>query len=249
MRVIINADDLGISSTVNYGIMRLISDGKITSSTIIANAPATGEAVAMALKENRGSFGVHLNLTQFKPLNKDPCLSPILDEEGFFRGGAIREVPITSRLRTAVFEEWSAQIQHLISLGHMPSHIDSHHHVHTVPGLFPVLKRVQRKFGIRRVRISMNIYGGGHTASRALLASKALWNMALRRYYSTVTTERFTSFEIFHKVAETLPASLSSVELMVHPGDPYLEPETELLTTPWRERLNHQTQLISYKDL
>jgi predicted glycoside hydrolase/deacetylase ChbG (UPF0249 family) len=249
MRLIINADDLGISSSANYSIMGLISDGKITSSTIIANGPATGEAVALVLKEKRGSCGVHLNLTQFKPLTKGPGLSPILDGEGFFRGGAIREVPLTSRLRNAVFEEWSAQIQHLISLGHIPSHIDSHHHVHTIPRLFPVLKRVQRKFGMRRVRISMNIYGGGHTASRALLASKALWNMALRRYYSTVTTEAFTSFEIFHKVAVTLPASLSSAELMVHPGDPYLDAETELLTTPWREGLKYPTQLISYKDL
>lgn len=134
-----------------------MAQGCITSSTILANGPAFDNAILRIRDYPQCSIGVHLNLTEFRPLVAGG-LFPILDGEGCFAGGRIRHIPIGGQLREAIFQEWCAQIERLASLGLRPSHIDSHHHVHTIPALFPVLKRVQRRFGLRKVRITMNIY-------------------------------------------------------------------------------------------
>ena len=157
MLIIINADDLGLSTAVNEAIFDLMERGHITSSSLFANAPATEEAIIELRQHKNWSFGVHLNVTAFRPLTRSAALSPILDNSGGFTN-SIRLTPITSQLREAIFQEWSAQIERLLAMGLTPSHIDLEQHVHTIPDLFFVLKRVQRRFGIRKARISKNIY-------------------------------------------------------------------------------------------
>jgi predicted glycoside hydrolase/deacetylase ChbG (UPF0249 family) len=246
MLTIINADDLGLSTAVNEAIFDLMERGHITSSSLLANSPAAEEAVVEARRRKNGSFGVHLNVTEFRPLTRNAALSPILDSSGCFAGNSIRSTPITSQLREAIFQEWSAQIERLRAMGLSLSHIDSHHHVHTIPGLFFVLKRVQRRFGIRKVRISKNIYPTRAKASRSLLLRKRLWNTALRQYYPTITTGGFTSLADFFDAAQHQKIYHSSVELMVHPGGPGYREETDLLMTPWRECLPFQITLIDF---
>jgi len=157
MDLIINADDLGTSLEINDSIFYLMSRNIVTSSTIIANAPAFNDAVGKMLHHADKSFGVHLYLTQFKPLTENPTFKTIVDDNGNFNGN-IMNIPIDSALRQAVFEEWYAQIKKIQSFGIKISHIDSHQHVHTIPHLFMVLKKIQKTFEIRRVRISKNIY-------------------------------------------------------------------------------------------
>jgi predicted glycoside hydrolase/deacetylase ChbG (UPF0249 family) len=249
MFMIINADDLGLSTTVNKAIFNLMAEGHVTSTSLLANAPATEEAIVELRRQKSLSFGVHLNVTEFHPLTKNAELSPILDSRGCFLGNSIRSTAITPRLREAIFQEWSAQINRLLGVGLTPSHIDSHHHVHTIPGLFFVLKRVQRRFGIRKVRISKNIYSTKTQASRSLLLRKIFWNAALRRYYPTITTSGFTSLADFFDAAQHQKIRYPSVELMVHPAGLGYSEETELLITPWRDHLPFEATLVSYGSL
>ena len=131
MLIIINADDLGLSTAVNEAIFDLMERGHITSSSLFANAPATEEAIIESRQHKNRSFGVHLNVTAFRPLTRSAALSPILDNSGWFTN-SIRLTPITSQLREAIFQEWSAQIERLLAMGLTPSHIElgttrSHH--------------------------------------------------------------------------------------------------------------------------
>jgi predicted glycoside hydrolase/deacetylase ChbG (UPF0249 family) len=249
MLMIINADDLGLSTSVNKAIFNLMAQGHVSSASLLANAPATEEAIVELRHQKNRSSGVHLNVTEFRPLTRNAELSPILDNSGCFSTNSIRSTAITSQLREAIFEEWSAQINRLVALGLTPSHIDSHHHVHTIPGLFLVLKRVQRRFGIRKVRISKNIYSTKTQASHALLLRKSFWNAALRYHYATITTSGFTSLADFIDAAQHQKMRHPSVELMVHPGGPGYSEETELLTTPWRDRLPFEVSLINFSSL
>lgn len=248
-QIIVNADDLGISSQVNDAIFNLMTEGRVTSATMLANGSQVAEAAARVRDFPRCSFGAHLNLTEFKPLTTDSALAPILNEAGEFASNRIREIHVGSRLREAIFHEWCAQIARLRTLGVELSHIDSHHHVHTVPSLFPVLKRLQKASGIRRVRLSMNIYGPRAKTSSLLLLQKRLWNFAVRNFHSTATTARMTDLNVFLETAGRMNTAAQIIEVMVHPGSPLFRDETELLRGPWLERLPFKAQLISYLEL
>jgi len=249
MKVIINADDLGMSLEVNNAIFELMAQGRVTSATMMANGAALEDAVVRAGRMNGCSFGVHLNASQFKPLTTHPGLLPILDKEGCFAGNAVREVPITSEIRTAIFQEWCAQVERIRAAGVSISHLDSHHHTHTVPGLFTVFKGVQRRFGIRKARATMNIYSRRTPGRWPLLARKAVWNFALRHYYHTITTNGFTSLQIFTEAASEKKLGYRSVELMVHPGGDSFAEETRLLCTDWWQKIPVTISRINYHEL
>jgi len=249
MKVIINADDLGFSRPVNDAIFDLMSRGKITSATIMANGGAVQEAARRVREFSKCSFGVHLNLTEFFPITKHAGLSRLLDRDGRFQGKAIRSVKINSELREAVFEELSGQIQRVIDLGVEVSHLDSHHHVHTVAGLLGVVKRLQKRFGIRKVRLTMNIYPPDLPVSRKLLAAKWLWNFGMRRWYRTITTEGFTGFQGFCATRAQQLMRYRSVELMVHPGAEIFAKETAMLEEDWRGLMEFGVELVNYKEL
>ena len=90
MRLIINADDLGLSPEVNESIFALMARRRLTSATILANAPYWEVAVRQAAHFPWCSFGIHLNLTQFQPLSAAPGLQPLLAEAGGLSRPAFR---------------------------------------------------------------------------------------------------------------------------------------------------------------
>jgi len=249
VKIIVNADDLGASLEVNDSIFRLMATGRVTSATLLANGAVLADAAERSKQFPQCSFGVHLNASEWQPLTRDAGLRPILDETGCFAGNRLREVKITRALRAAVFREWSAQVERVQMAGVRISHLDSHHHMHTVPGMFAVVKEVQRRFGIRKVRQTMNIYPPDAPASRRLLIGKALWSYAMRRYFATTTTDAFTSLEIFHRAATTLKRYFTVVELMVHPGGKGYVAETALLTREWWRDVPFPIQMMSYNEL
>jgi chitin disaccharide deacetylase len=250
LQIIVNADDLGIGTDVNDAVFALMAKGKITSATILANGPALADALLQIPNFPQCSFGVHLNLTQFTAMTADsnPGLKSILNTDGTFRGN-IREVSISRDLRRAIYVEWSAQIETLRSAGVKLSHIDSHHHVHTIPALFTVLKRIQKRFGIRKVRISMNLYPAGHRAPRSLLLKKALWNLALAYFYRTITTAGFGSSVVLKDLVNSGRPRCKSIELMTHPGNTVSASEVSALNDGWLNNLNFPFQLVSYDKL
>ena len=250
MRVIINADDLGINGAVNARVFDLMGRRKLTSATVLANGPELESAVTESAQHPDCSFGVHLNITEFRPLTRNPALEPILDREGQFAGKeVVRRARMTGTLRKAIHDEWAAQVMKARALGLRVSHLDSHEFIHTVPSLLPVLKAVQRRTELRKVRNTQNIYpdpGPPWT----LLAKKKLWTLALKHWYPTTTTDAFTLLSVFYLwMNDRHRVPYSSVELMTHPGSPAYEEETQLLTTNWQASPPFAVKLISYHEL
>jgi len=246
--VIINSDDLGISPKVNDAVFDLMRMGKVTSASLLANAPAVEDAATRQMHFPNCSFGVHLNLTEFKPLTNNPELSPLLAGTGEFSPKKVRSIHLNTSIQQAIFHEWMAQIECLRALGVEPSHIDSHHHVHTIPGLFRTLKRVQKASGIYKVRQSMNFYGL-QKPSPLLLLKKQLWNLALRKIVHTETTQGFTDFSRFMGSSAMVAKTFRTVELMTHPGSELFSDETDMLETDWHIQLPFEVRLISYLEL
>lgn len=245
--VIVNADDLGLSRDVNDATFDLMSRGRISSATIMANAPATSDAARQVSKFPRCSFGVHLNLTQFAPLTGGPDARRLVDERGQMSRANETARPSRERLR-AIYQELCAQIEHVASLGVSISHLDSHNHVHTRPFLFPALKQVQRRYRIRRVRLSKNFYSSGQPCPPALLWKKHAYNWALQSIYRTSTTDAFTEFLTYYRAAGR-SCFAGRIELMVHPGAADAVEETAILESNWIARMDRPIQLISYAQL
>lgn len=246
--VIVNADDLGISEDVNEATFQLMSRGRVTSATIMANAPATRDAARRAALFPRCSFGVHLNLTQFEPLTGAAGARLLVDERGQMSRANETARPHPQRLR-AVYREFCAQIDRVASLGVCISHLDSHNHVHTRPFVFPALKAVQRRYGLRRVRLAKNFYSPDQPCSPDLFVKKRIFNLALKSVLASHTTDAFTEFLTYYRVPVDRQRSIERIELMVHPGAAGAVEETTALDSDWVAQTGLPIQLISYRGL
>ncbi len=252
MRVIINADDLGKSKSVNDATFDMMSRKCVTSATLLANGPSINQAVKDLTYFPNYSFGIHLNITEFSPLSTDKRLVAILDENGSFNGKLnhdLKSVRKDLQLFLGITKEFCSQIEALLSFGVRISHIDSHHHVHTIPYLFPILKYVQQKYKIRKVRISKNIYNQDDEVAKNKLLKKQLYNLMLSKVYKTITTSGFTDLISFWENANLNKMQHNTVEIMVHPGQIVDEGENELLSSSWNDELQFPIDLINYNQL
>ena len=225
-RLIVNADDLGLSRAVNQGIIELHTAGVVTSASLLMNLPAT----AHALDRTAGTdldIGVHLNLTVGAPLAHD--VPSLVGSDGRFgRGLALRRLARRQVRLEEVEREWAAQIEAFLATGRPAAHLDSHLHIHALPGLMAVTLRLAQRYGIGAVRLR----GHGLVVQQAVpvmptwLATR--WRMQLARRadatdvltsdYLLVLTmmgPRCTAGPV-KALLRRLPAGLT--ELVTHPG-------------------------------
>lgn len=242
MRIIINADDLGHSINRNNAIYGLMDDGLIRSATVMANGDGFDDAVKRSSSYPNCSFGIHLTLTEFSPLSKPGIFRKygLLGEEGAFNSHIQTLAAIPAELMRAVQEEWQLQIQRLLDAGVRVSHLDSHHHVHTIPLLLPAIRNIADSFGIRRVR---NI----EYLSRRRLIQYKIWQLRISYRSRIDMPDRFTSFAFFCSNVQRF-RRFRTIELMCHPGHAPYGTETRMISTDWARELRN-VQLISYDEL
>jgi predicted glycoside hydrolase/deacetylase ChbG (UPF0249 family) len=250
VEVIINADDFGYNRQINQVILESISKGAISSTTIMANGEAVDDALAIAANHPEISYGIHLNLTEFKPLysSLDLKASGLVDANGDFRGNGFRQLRPSPKLMQACYEELAIQLQTLLHRGLKPTHLDSHHHIHTIPWLLPVINGLQRRFKIFKLRNTMNVYDPymGLQPSKKLLAAKAMWQLSTRVLGSKMT-QRFTSLKIFLSDPFRVEFTKAlNIELMCHPGQVGFEDETQELLTKAVKVLPKGFELVNY---
>jgi dolichyl-phosphate beta-glucosyltransferase len=136
--VIIHADDYGLAPGINRAIEEGLASGAVHSASILTGGEQGAPAMAWAAAHPWFDFGVHLNLTQGRPLLPREHVPSLVDAEGRFH----RLAPFLARLavgRVVLSEieaEWRAQIALAREAGVRVSHLDSHQHVHLVPTIF-----------------------------------------------------------------------------------------------------------------
>lgn len=138
--LLVNADDFGFSRGVNHGIIDCHKYGIVNSTTIMMNAAATQHAIELAKNTPTLKVGIHLVLTWGKPLLSD--VPSMVDEDGFFKKQSILIENPTEISLHELEREWSAQIDLLLATGLVPTHLDSHHHVHGIKALYPIVKKL-----------------------------------------------------------------------------------------------------------
>lgn len=251
MLLIVNADDLGTSQSINDEIFALMQAGLVTSATVITNAPAFEDAAARIRNFPHCSFGVHLNLSVFPPLRSTPGLKSVLNENGEL-SKKLFHAPITADLRQSLLRELTSQVERALDAGIPVSHFDSHQHVHTIPKLFPVLKSLQRRFGVRKVRSTITLLSSDQRMTTGRLLKKHLFRVALGHLYQTQSPAGLGDFRDFHCRLKTgrVPR-IRSLELMVHPGtaNQRYNEEVMLLKSDWQLQLPSEIKIGSYHSL
>lgn len=276
-KLVINADDLGMSDEVNRQIERCIEIGAITSTTLMANAPAFDMGAQIAKRHPQVSIGVHLNIIEFSPLTNIDIFRKhgMLDKEENFIDGAIFVISIDKELKQAIYEEWDAQITKIEKVGIVPTHCDSHQHTHTILELQEVLCYVLDKHKINRVRrksepsirlmlhernlpiVHLDKSNAMQPPKRNIVYRRLRlfvvkyyswkWNRNMRRKY--IMTDAFYSFRNFYFNRNVLRIGEdSSIELMCHPGNKPFQNETECLMKSTSWG-NADYKLITYYEL
>lgn len=157
-RLIINADDFGLTSGVNRGIIAAHTRGIVTSATLMACGSRFQEAVALAQQTPTLSVGCHVLLVDASPVRELQQVSSLaVASSGVprFRDSLVQFacLAVARRLSEEEVEaEIIAQIRKLQSPGVQVTHLDSHKHTHIFPAVFRPMLRAARKCGIRAVR-------------------------------------------------------------------------------------------------
>jgi predicted glycoside hydrolase/deacetylase ChbG (UPF0249 family) len=227
MKVILNADDFGLSSDTTDAIVACLERGQLTNVSIMANMPDTERAIEFALEHPEYSYGVHLNFVgdgTERPVSDPASIPALVDGDGRLR--RTREVRLGALKRRVPVEEialeMDAQISAIAARGVPIAHVDSHRHLHKFAPFREALRQVLPRYGINRVRTVQDVYLRKPLASPTFYVGK-LWRRDLVR--SFVTTDHLyapaSAADIgwddpLLSLMEGLPGS--TIEVCVHPG-------------------------------
>lgn len=231
--VIINADDFGLTEGVNKAIEEAFRAESLTSATLMVNQQATEGAAQVAQRNPALGVGLHFTLTCGAPISGSSAVPSLIDEGGSFLPRRQFEMrAATGRIRSEhVDMELEAQFAQAKHLGVIPTHIDSHQHVHAFPTVFGAVARLAkreriplrmpwpwtpkgRSMRIRRRARSSVLYGLLAYNARCWGVSERC-NQSLRSIFDLPDRER-PMRELHDNLLDSLPKGIT--EIMVHPA-------------------------------
>lgn len=240
-RLIVNADDLGLTRGVNRAIAEAHQHGVLTSATLMANGPEFDDGATVAKANPALSVGCHVDLIQLSPMLPAERLKT-LAPGGRFRKGlpALAAAALRGHIDPdEITAEAIAQIRKLRSAGISVSHFDSHKHTHVFPPVARALLRAAQQCGVAAVRNPFEpraLISGMRIAARPGLLARAAAVRGLRvmgRRFRTMveaagmtTTDGtlgivFTGYmdqQILSELIRHMPEG--TWELVTHPGYP-----------------------------
>jgi hopanoid biosynthesis associated protein HpnK len=240
-RLIVNADDFGMTEGVNRGILESHRHGIVTSTTLLATGAAFESAVAARAEHPRLGIGVHLNLSEGHPVSPPSQIPSLVNSQGHLHltPGKLCFAIITGRVRMAEIEaELRAQITKVMNTGIIPTHVDGHMHVHVLPGVSKAVIKVAQEFHIPAVRCPVEPAAALHAAKarNASLTERRLISLAvsanalrLRRlaqnaglaypahFYGIFATGHL-DLQAVAQILQSVPETAAPSELMCHPG-------------------------------
>ena len=279
-RLIVNADDFGLHAAVNRGILTAHTEGIVSSASLMAGGAAFDDAVRIAKQCPQLGVGVHLTLVGASPLLPVAEVSSLLDEAGDFYGSYPLFIKrfLRGKIRLAEVErELAAQIDRVRMAGIQPSHLDSHQHLHVLPGIGGLVLDLARRFSIRAIRIPAEpvAFIGATPATVGRLAGRGGLTMLANLFRQHAAAAGIRTSDYFFGLLAggqlTEPALLAILrrlppgdsELMTHPGfadesladafrwDYQWDAERQALTAPAVRALlaERQIRLISFREL
>lgn len=276
-RLIVHADDFGLSEAVNLGILDAHLSGVLTSTSVMASGEAFDHAVKLSKDHPSLDVGIHLTLVEERPTLDPKEISSLVGNDGRFHKHATIFARKYLQRRISlddVRRELDSQIRKVLASGLPISHLDSHQHLHMLPGILKITFDLAGEYDIPWVRFPREALGlhmfkklSGMARVLQMVVLNSFCCLGERRF--AIRTDHFAGFyyggalnkDNLLSLISNLPVS-GTCELMCHPGrdDPstarghwaYRWPdELEALTSfETREALKTRgLALTSYRDL
>ena len=230
-KLIVNADDFGMTIDVSRGIIAAACTGLVRSTSAMAGMPDFDASIA-ELKASGVALdvGLHANLTWGRPVSDPAQIRTLVDADGRFlsRSRLLASSLIKAISPEEAYREIWAQAAQLSSRVSRISHIDGHHHVHTFPGVAAAVERVALEFHIPYVRSPREGMwspwrrNAGRRFAVFMLAASGPDYWKSRGF---VSSDRFGGFSLgagpdlkrrWIETLQRIPEGLC--EIMVHPG-------------------------------
>jgi chitin disaccharide deacetylase len=260
VRLILNADDFGLSEDTLASTVACFEEDLLTSASIMVGVPATEHALDFARTRPGVAFGVHVNLVGDgveRPISPPEQVPALVDGEGrLLPTRLVRMRALVGRLPVDQLErEISAQVGYVRDAGIPVTHVDSHRHVHKLPTIREGMRRALAKLGIRRIRNVQDVYLRRPLRSPTYWLG-ASWRGWLMREFDTTTHAYMPTSA--HDVAwqdalleRCARLSGGLMEIGVHPGtvEAWRDDERRSLAAfvPAARAAGHQ--LVSWRDV
>lgn len=233
LKLIVNADDFGLNDKVNEEILNSFQNGILRSTSLIANGNSFDQAVEIIRSNPNLDVGIHLTLVDTHPLLKAEQIPTLINADGTLIRNAIqfaKKYFLKDINLIDVRKELSAQIEKILDYGIIITHIDSHQHLHLLPGILDIAVDFSAKYGIKFIRLPKEnvlpymfyepkLFNKiAELAALNYLCYKAMKKINYRTdffagYYFGGNLSKVNLI----KLINTLPVS-GSCELMCHPG-------------------------------
>jgi len=269
-RLIVNADDFGLSSSVNEAVIRAHRDGILTSASLMVNEAGFDEAVKLAKENPKLGVGLHLTLLMGHSALPSGKIPGLVNSRGEFSNNPVAvgmNYFFKRSLREHLRAEIHAQFEKFHKTGLPLDHVNGHLHFHLHPTIFKILMEDTEKFKIRHLRLTRDCLARSrrmtqgklftrvtHAAIFEMLSSRArkpLQQHGIKRAQITfgLLQDSRVDEKYVLKLLDVLPPGDS--ELYSHPSLGEFKHEFDALISP---RVKEQIkklgiELIRYQDL
>jgi chitin disaccharide deacetylase len=216
--LIIHADDLGMSHSVNRATFEAFENGWITSASILVPCPWFPEVARWARAHPNADLGIHLALnsewTGFRwgPIASRETVASLLDADGYL---PLLETDVVARGRPAEIDrELRAQIDHARRSGLTLTHLDSHMAtLFRTQEFFEIYRKVGADYGLPVLMERLGVRGGEQSAWAPGAQARALVDRVLSIPQGVAKSDWPQAYE---KLLTSLPPGV--YQLIVHLG-------------------------------
>ncbi len=151
-RLIITADDLGMSEAVDAGVLASFDRGLVTSASLIACGPTAASAVEQTAARPDLSLGLHLCFVQGTPVSDPQTIRSLVDGDELLP--SVVHLAFRGPTRTDLAVEAQAQLLRFVTLtGQTPAFVNTHQHAQLLPAVLQTIIELCNEHGIPRVRL------------------------------------------------------------------------------------------------
>jgi len=179
-RLIVNADDFGMSETVNDAVIRAFTEGMLTSCSLMVTGEAFEHAVGLAHAHPGLAVGIHLVTVLGRAVLPAAEIPTLVDATGNFAANSVvagLKYYFSPQARRELRRELSAQFEKFAATGLRLSHIDGHLHMHVHPVVFRAAVELGTRYGVRRMRVPQEEYRLAIDFNRQHASTKALYTL------------------------------------------------------------------------